>query len=118
MSISILDISALVTTSALSQQHNETAKALIDSISINGVVGITGHGLPPDLSHSLFSHTKDFFRLSHEEKLQVSSPASAGSGAPPRGFTEAGIEHAGKSFEEKEGKPKLRVTAADYKVWT
>ena len=111
-----VDISAITSSSSstLSEQHRETAKTLTKALSTNGYVGITGHGLPSDLTPLAFRLTKKLFALPHDDKLQGSG--TAGPGAPPRGFSPAGIEHAGKAYEEKEGKPKQGTTAADYKV--
>ena len=118
MAVPTVDISAFTTSSISSStlKRRDVADALIASLSANGCVGVTGHGLPPDLIYSAFSQMKKFFALPHDDKLQAS--ASTSPGALPRGFTQAGIEHAGKSLEEKEGKAEQGAIASDYKVRT
>ncbi|KAI9704582.1 MAG: hypothetical protein M1820_005495 [Bogoriella megaspora] len=110
-----VDISIFTTSSSIEnfQERREAAKALIDSLVSNGYVGIRGHGLPPEFFRSIFSQAKRFFALPPARKIEASHRASAG--APPRGFTPAGIEHAAKSLETKEGGSSQGVTAADYK---
>lgn len=113
--IPIVDFTPL-TASSDPEAHKQVAHEVAEKLSINGCLGIRGHGIPPELLQEAFDTAKHLFDLPYEEKMKAPHPDSA---VPHRGYSGIGREQAGAKgaldTEDQVKKEELMQTQ-DYKV--
>ncbi|KAF2640373.1 putative leucoanthocyanidin dioxygenase [Massarina eburnea CBS 473.64] len=86
--IPIVDISSFISGSPL-EARQRTARQLAESGSVNGYLGISGHGLSSQSLEEVFQVTKKLFDLPYEEKMKAPHPDSP---VPHRGYSGTGRE--------------------------
>ncbi|KAJ3543706.1 hypothetical protein NM208_g3441 [Fusarium decemcellulare] len=88
-----VDLSAF-TSNGDATSRRQTADELHEKLKINGFVGITGHGVSPDLLTEAFATSKKFFDLPYQDKMKAPHPDAP---VPHRGYSGPGREY--ESFE-------------------
>jgi len=84
------------------EAQERAAHDLANKASLNGCVGITGHGVPPELLAEAFSMTKklfDLFDLPHTEKMKAPHPDAP---VPHRSYSSIGRENAVQKTESED----------------
>jgi isopenicillin N synthase-like dioxygenase len=115
LSVPLVDLSPFTSGGDL-ESRKRAAKDLAEKGSINGSVGISGHGLSPATLKDAFGIAKKLFDLPYEEKMKAPHPDGW---FPHRGFSGIGREKgaaktAHETDDEKEKDAILEVS--DYKV--
>ncbi|KAF4998942.1 hypothetical protein FDECE_11656 [Fusarium decemcellulare] len=111
----IVDLSAF-TSNGDSVSRRQTADELHKKLKINGFVGITGHGVSPDLLAEAFATSKKFFDLPYQDKMKAPHPDAP---VPHRGYSGPGREYvAAKTAKETkdEAKRELYSKTTDFKA--
>jgi isopenicillin N synthase-like dioxygenase len=111
--VPIVDVSPFASGGDL-ESRKKAAQDLAEKAHINGCVGISGHGVSPDLLEEAFAVTKKLFDLPYKEKMKAPHPDGP---TPHRGYSGTGRERAAaKTATEKwdgiDGEEKI----TDYKA--
>jgi isopenicillin N synthase-like dioxygenase len=111
--VPIVDVSPF-TSKGTFESRKKVAQDLAAKAHINGCIGISGHGVSPELLEEAFAMTKKLFDLPYDEKMKAPHPDGP---TPHRGYSGTGRERAAaKTAIEKwdgiEGEEKI----TDYKV--
>jgi isopenicillin N synthase-like dioxygenase len=96
MTLPVIDLSAPARTSAGADVAGQVGAACRDI----GFFYVTGHGVPPDLSHQLDAASRAFFRLPLADKLEI---AMERGGRAWRGYFPVGAELTSGKPDLKEG---------------
>ena len=107
-----IDISPFVSGDLESRKN--VARELAEKGHANGSIGITGHGISPELLAEAFAVTKKLFDLPYEEKMKAPHPDGP---TPHRGYSGTGRERAAakteaEDWENLKGEEKI----TDYKA--
>ncbi len=113
--VPIVDLSAFTYGANLAQRE-KTARALAECCSLNGCVGITGHGVPMELLERAFMMSERLFNLPLEDKLKAPHPEGM---TPHRGYSRVGREQGGAkgaSDTDDQGTKDSLLKTSDYKI--
>lgn len=106
--VPIIDISAFVRDGD-SKSITYVARQLADKVSLNGCIGISGHGLSDSALSEAFAMTKKLFDLPHSEKMKAPHPDGP---IPHRGYSGTGRERGAAKTESEDWEGKAK--ASDY----
>lgn len=116
MSVPIVDLSPFTSGHPDDEKMREAAGTLAKKLHQGGYVGISGHGVPPELLQQAFDMSKKFFDLPYEDKMKAPHPDGT---VPHRGYSGIGREKGYAKTAREKGNdssedPELGLT--DYKV--
>lgn len=115
LEIPVVDFSAL-TSSQDAKLRKHVSQDLRDKVSINGVIGIRGHGISQERIGQAFDMARRLFDLPDDEKMKAPHPDGP---VPHRGYLNVGREHGAKKLAmstDDEEKKKALLTILDHKV--
>lgn len=99
------------------QLRQHAAEDLARKVQVNGCVGITGHGISPELLQQAFQVTKGLFELPYEKKMKAPHPDST---VPHRGYSGTNREKPSAKTaletDDQEKQEDYLEMAADYKA--
>lgn len=114
--IPVVDLSSFTSSTDTASQQR-TAQQLREILPLNGSVGISGHGVSPDLLAKAFATSKELFDLPYEDKMKAPHPDGP---TPHRGYSGTGRERAAAKIEaetEDETKKEEYAKTTDIKVF-
>lgn len=94
--VPIVDISPFTTSNGSLVAQRLAAQDLAKKVQINGCVGVTSHGISPELLAEAFQVTSKLFNLPYEEKMKAPHPDAP---TPHRGYSGTGRERAAAKTE-------------------
>ncbi|PVI08348.1 putative leucoanthocyanidin dioxygenase [Periconia macrospinosa] len=97
--VPIVDITPFTTTGYSPEVKKHVATELASKASIDGCVGISGHGVPDEVVATAFVMTKKLFELPFEEKMKAPHPDAP---VPHRGYSGTGRENAARKTETED----------------
>jgi isopenicillin N synthase-like dioxygenase len=97
-SVPVIDITPFTTPDKNLEAKRRVAAQLAAKASINGCVGITGHGITEEVLMEAFTMAKKLFALPFEDKMTAPHPNAPN---PHRGYSGTGREHAAKKTESE-----------------
>lgn len=95
--IPIVDIAPFTSGGSVEAQQ-QAARELATKASVNGCVGISGHGVSPELLSEAFAMTKKLFDLPYNDKMKAPHPDGP---VPHRGYSGTGRENAARKTEKE-----------------
>lgn len=111
--VPIIDITPFTSGSDDAEAQKRAARDFASKASINGCVGISGHGVSPELLAEAFAMSKKLFDLPYDDKLKAPHPDAL---IPHRGYSGTGRENAAQKTEGEDWDGKAKKT--DYEKLT
>jgi isopenicillin N synthase-like dioxygenase len=96
--VSIVDLSTFTTNSSSNSLKRAAATELAEKGKINGCIGISGHGVSPELLTEAFKVTQALFDLPYSEKMKAPHPDGP---TPHRGYSGTGRERPAAKTESE-----------------
>jgi isopenicillin N synthase-like dioxygenase len=114
--VPIVDVSPFVFGGDIEAQRR-VSEELAEKASANGCIGISGHGVSPDILAEAFEITKKLFDLPYSEKMKAPHPDGP---TPHRGYSGTGRERGAAKTETEDWNDAVKEEyeeITDYKVW-
>ncbi|KAF2785925.1 putative leucoanthocyanidin dioxygenase [Melanomma pulvis-pyrius CBS 109.77] len=116
--VPIVDISPFTSSDGDFELQKGTAQDLAEKGHINGCIGITGHGVSPELLAEAFAVAKKLFDLPYKEKMKAPHPDGP---TPHRGYSGTGRERAAAKTEAEtwdglDGEEKITDYKESYEI--